>query len=81
MAIEKRSAQVRLMLTEVKTEFEKFETVLKNLKRQLDTASRTVDQVEVRTRQMNRKLTDVEGGDRLPDSDNKLSLSDSEGVE
>jgi DNA recombination protein RmuC len=81
MAIEKRSAQVRLMLTEVKTEFEKFETVLKNLKRQLDTASRTVDQVEVRTRQMNRKLTDVEGGDRLPDSDNKLSLPDSGSVE
>ncbi len=57
MAIEKQSADIRRTLFEVKTEFDRFSDVLKTLKKQLDTASRTVDQVEVRTRQMNRKLS------------------------
>lgn len=56
IAIEKRSADIRRTLNEVRTEFNKFSEVLKALKRQLETASRTVDQAEVRTRQMYRCL-------------------------
>lgn len=60
MAIEKRSSEVRKMLAGVKTEFLKFGEVLKKLKDQLEAASKTVDTVETRTRQMNRKLSGLE---------------------
>ena len=60
MAIEKRSSEVRKMLAGVKTEFLKFGEVLKKLKDQLEAASKTVDSVETRTRQMNRKLSGLE---------------------
>lgn len=48
------------MLAGVKTEFLKFGEVLKKLKDQLEAASKTVDTVETRTRQMNRKLSGLE---------------------
>lgn len=60
MAIERRSSEVRKMLAGVKTEFLKFGEVLKKLKDQLEAASKTVDSVETRTRQMNRKLSGLE---------------------
>jgi len=60
MAIEKRSSEVRKMLAGVKTEFLKFGEALKKLKGQLEAASDTVDKVEIRTRQMNRKLSGLE---------------------
>ncbi len=60
MAIEKRSSEVRKMLAGVKTEFLKFGDALKKLKGQLEAASETVERVETRTRQMNRKLSGLE---------------------
>jgi DNA recombination protein RmuC len=44
----------------VKSEFGKFAEVLANTKRQLQTVANTIDQAEVRTRQIERKLKDVE---------------------
>ena len=44
----------------VKTEFEKFGDVLTLVKKQLQTAANSIDRTEVRTRQMSRKLKDVE---------------------
>jgi DNA recombination protein RmuC len=44
----------------VKTEFGKFGEVLATLKKQLATASNTIEQAETRTRQMDRKLKGVE---------------------
>jgi DNA recombination protein RmuC len=60
LALEKRSAEVWQVLGAVKTEFGKFGEVLASLKRQLATASNTIEQAETRTRQMDRRLRSVE---------------------
>ena len=44
----------------MKTEFSKFGGVLDKVQKQLGTASRTIEKAGVRTRQMQRKLKDVE---------------------
>lgn len=77
LAIEKRSSEVWQVLGAVKTEFGKFGEVLAKVKRQLETAGRTIDQTQVRTRAMERKLQGVE---QLPDGDTEtmLSLSDAD---
>jgi DNA recombination protein RmuC len=60
LAIEKRSSEVWQVLSAVKTEFGKFGDVLAKTKAQLETVTRTIDQAQTRTRQMHRKLRDVE---------------------
>ena len=73
LALEKRSAEVWQVLGAVKTEFGKFGEVLSRLKAQLQTASNTIESAETRTRQMERRLKDVEAlpagqGTLLPES-------------
>lgn len=65
LALEQRSAEVWEVLGAVKTEFAKFGDVLAKTKKQLDAASRTIDQAEVRSRAMARSLRGVEA---LPES-------------
>jgi len=60
LALEKRSAEVWQVLGAVKTEFGRFGDVLARLKSQLASASSTIEQAEVRTRQMDRRLRSVE---------------------
>jgi DNA recombination protein RmuC len=60
LALEKRSAEVWQVLGAVKTEFGKFGDVLASLKKQLETASATIDRAETRTRAMSRQLRSVE---------------------
>jgi DNA recombination protein RmuC len=60
LAIEQRASEVWRVLAAVKTEFGKFGTVLDKVKKQLSLASKTIDQTEVRTRAMERKLRSVE---------------------
>ena len=60
LAIEKRSSEVWKVLAAVKTEFGKFGDILGKVKKQLKTASNTIDQTKVRTRAMERKLRAVE---------------------
>lgn len=71
LAIEKRSSEVWQVLAAVKTEFGKFGEVLDKVKRQLETASGTIDETGVRTRAMERKLRDVEA---LPESESDQLL-------
>lgn len=71
LAIEKRSSEVWQVLAAVKTEFGKFGDVLDKVKRQLETASGTIDETGVRTRAMERKLRDVEA---LPESESNELL-------
>lgn len=66
LAIEKRAHEVWTVLGAVKTEFGKFGEVLDRVKRQLATASNTIDQTAVRTRAMERRLRAVE---QLPGTD------------
>jgi DNA recombination protein RmuC len=60
LAIEKRSSEVWTILSAVKTEFGKFGDVLLKVKKQLDTASNTIEKTGARTRAMERKLRGVE---------------------
>lgn len=60
LAIEQRAVEVWRVLAAVKTEFGKFGEVLATVKRQLETASRTIERTGVRTRAMERKLRAVE---------------------
>lgn len=60
LAIEKRSSQVWEILGEVKTEFGKFGEVLAKTKKKLQEASNTIENAEVRTRAIERKLRKVE---------------------
>ena len=60
LALEKRSAEVWQVLGAVKTEFGKFGDVLTALKKQLATASNTIESAETRTRAMTRALRSVE---------------------
>ncbi len=60
LAIEKRASEVWTVLAAVKTEFGKFGEVLERVRRQLHTASGTLEQAGTRTRAMERRLKDVE---------------------
>jgi len=60
LAIEKRSSEVWELLGMVKTEFGKFGDVLAKTKKKLQEASNTINQAEVRTRAIERKLRDVQ---------------------
>ena len=73
LAIEKQASEVWQVLAAVKTEFGKFGGVLDKVKKQLATASNTIDETQTRTRVMARKLREVE---QLPvgESDELLEL-------
>ena len=60
LAIEQRSSEVWKILGAVKSEFGKFGGVLDKVKRQLETAGRTIEETGVRTRAMERRLRSVE---------------------
>ncbi|SAL65673.1 RmuC domain-containing protein [Caballeronia cordobensis] len=60
LAIEKRSSEVWQVLGAVKTEFGKFGEVLAKTKSQLETVARSIDAAQTRTRQMGKRLRDVE---------------------
>jgi DNA recombination protein RmuC len=60
LAIEQRSAEVWAVLGAVKTEFGKFGEALAHTKKKLDEASNSISRAETRTRQLTRKLREVE---------------------
>ncbi len=60
LAIQERSSEVWRVLGAVKNEFGKFAGVLDKVRRQLRTASSTLEESGKRTRAMERKLRDVE---------------------
>jgi DNA recombination protein RmuC len=71
LAIEKRTSEVWKVLGAIKTEFSKFGEVLEKVKRQLSTASRTIELTGVRSRAMERKLRSVE---QLPEAEASTML-------
>jgi DNA recombination protein RmuC len=60
LAIEKRASEVWQVLAGVRTEFGRFIDVLARTKAQLQTVANSIEAAEVRTRQIERKLKDVE---------------------
>ena len=75
LALEKRSAEVWEGLGAVKTEFASFGAVLAKTKKKLNEAANTIDEAEVRTRAMTRKLKSVEA---LSDNATQLVLPGAE---
>jgi DNA recombination protein RmuC len=69
LAIEQQAVEVWRVLGAVKSEFAKFGDVLDKVKRQLATATRTIEETGVRTRAMERKLRAVE---ELPQEESEL---------
>lgn len=69
LAIEKRSSEVWDLLGSVKTEFIKFGDVLARTKKKLIEATGVIDESEVRTRAIERKLRNVS---ELPSNEPKL---------
>ena len=72
LAIEKRASEVWKVLAAVKTEFGKFGDVLAKVKRQLNTASKTIDDTDVRTRALEKTLRIVE---QLPQHEATATLA------
>ena len=60
LAIEQRSVEVRELLGAVKTEFERFGEWIGKVRTQVATVSKTLEDADTRTRQMQRKLRSVE---------------------
>ena len=78
LALEKRSSEVWQVLGAVKTEFAKFGDVLATTKMTLEKAARNIENAEVRSRQMARKLKSVEA---LPSEAALLMLGASDGAD
>lgn len=78
LAIEQRSAEVWAVLGAVKTEFGKFGEALAHTKKKLDEASNSISKAETRTRQLSRKLKEVEA---LPlgDAEQLIGITDFDG--
>lgn len=60
LAIQKRSSEVWNLLATVKTEFSKFGESLSAVREKIDQASRKMEDVDVRSRAITKKLRDVE---------------------
>ncbi|MGI8956825.1 MAG: DNA recombination protein RmuC [Chthoniobacterales bacterium] len=67
LAIQKRSSEVWNLLASVKTEFGKFGGALDGVKKKLQEASNKIDEVDQRSRVLNRKLREVEGSPNHPE--------------
>jgi len=61
LAIEKRSSEVWVLLSAVKTEFNRFGTILEKTHKKLIEASHTIEDAARKSRTIERKLKDVQG--------------------
>ena len=66
LAIEQRSAEVRILLGAVKTEFGKFGDAIEKVHKKILDAGETIDKARTRSRAIERKLRSVE---ELPAAD------------
>ena len=72
LAIEKKSSEIRKLLSSVQTEFAKYGEVLNKLKSQVETVVKTVDIVQNKTRKMNLQLEVASESDK--EEDQPMSL-------
>lgn len=77
LTIEKRSAEVWKLLGAVKTDFEKFGTILEKTQRKLTEAADTIEDATRKTRTIGRRLRQVEG---LPELEALRTLEQGEGA-
>jgi len=77
LAVEKRTGEIQKLLSAVKTEFVKFGDLLEKTRKKLDEAASTLDAVDSKTRNINRKLKQVH---ELPEADSIKLLGGGEDV-
>ena len=75
LAIQKETSKVWDLLGAVKTQFEKFGTVLEKTKEKLQTAAKEIENAEHRSKQIEKKLTKISA---LPDEADSAKLLDIE---
>ncbi|MFW6303971.1 MAG: DNA recombination protein RmuC [Candidatus Sumerlaeota bacterium] len=61
LAIQKRSSEVWNLLSRVKNEFAKFSDILQRVRKNLETATNTIDRASSKSRTIERRLRDVQG--------------------
>jgi DNA recombination protein RmuC len=76
LAIEQRSSEVWQVLGAVRSEFGKYNDVVKKLGNQLNTAVKTVDSLGTRTRAMDRKLRTVDATTDESTAEKLLGIAD-----
>lgn len=76
LAIQRRSSEVWKVLAAVKTEFSKFGTILDKVKHKLEETGRTLDEAAHRSRQIEKKLRNVEALPSPPTPDNSEESSE-----
>ncbi len=59
VTLEKRSGEVLKLLSEVRTEFERYEEAVANVRRRLDQTADALDALEQRSKKMSRRLKDI----------------------
>ncbi|MDP2652985.1 MAG: DNA recombination protein RmuC [Candidatus Omnitrophota bacterium] len=79
LAVEKRASEVWVLLGKVKTEFSQFGDILDKTKKKLEEASNSIESAQTRTRQIEKKLKDVQelpgSPAQLPGAVNALEIS------
>jgi len=75
LAVQKRSSEVWKLLSAIKTNFKKFDSILIRTQKKLHEASNVIDEASKRTQIINRKLNKVE---ELPIEESQLLLEDKE---
>jgi DNA recombination protein RmuC len=80
LAIQKRSGEVWQVLGAVKAEFGKYGQILDKVQKKLQEASKTIDEVAVRKRAIDRRLNGVELLSEL-DAAKVLGLGDKSGLD
>ena len=78
LAVEKKSGEIRVLLSAVKTEFSKFEGLLEKTRKKLDEAANVLDTVDSKTRTINRKLKEIH---ELPAEESANLLEMTEGTD
>lgn len=80
LAIQQRTGEVWQLLRGVRTEFDRFETLLNKAQNQLNQAGETLNQVQSRTAKLSRKLTGVEqtDPDGMDTAAEQIRLTDAE---
>ena len=73
LAIQKRSGEVWKVLGEIKTEFDKFGFTLDAVRKKLEQATNSMDDVQKKSRTIQRKLRSVQ---KLPENSSELPIND-----
>ena len=60
VALEKKSADVLRLLSEVRSEFDQYETSVETVRRRLEQTRESLDQMDVRTRKLQKALRNLD---------------------